>query len=63
MPGIYFAGTIMQGSRGLRKHGILGPLALSRFFPDLQSAYLVAVTEKRTPADLDRLIAAIEEVR
>jgi len=22
MPGIYFAGTIMQGSRGLRKHGI-----------------------------------------
>ncbi len=47
----------------LRKHGILGPLALSRFFPELSSAYLVAVTEKRTPADLDRLVKAIEEAK
>ncbi len=47
----------------LRKHGILGPLPLARFFPELSSAYLVAVTEKRTAGDLDRLVKAIEEAR
>lgn len=45
----------------LRKNRILGPLALEGFYPDLPSAYLVAVTENRTDGDLDRLARAVEE--
>ena len=46
----------------LRKHRILGPLPLDRFYPEMPTAYLFAVTEKRTQADLDNLAKAIEEV-
>ncbi len=45
----------------LRKNKILGPLALDRFYPQLRSAYLIAVTENRTEGDLDRLVRAVEE--
>ena len=44
----------------LKKHGILGPLCLERFGP-YPDAWLVAVTEKRTAADLERLARAVEE--
>lgn len=47
--------------KSLQKHRLLGPLELSRFYPDKKGAYLVAVTEKRTSADLEELAAAIEE--
>ncbi|MBI4352663.1 MAG: aminomethyl-transferring glycine dehydrogenase subunit GcvPA [Candidatus Omnitrophica bacterium] len=46
-----------------RRNGILGPLPLARFDARMRSAYLFAVTEKRTPADLDRLVKAIEETK
>lgn len=46
----------------LESHKILGPLGLERFDPSHKNAYLFAVTENRTPADLDRLVKAIEEV-
>ena len=45
----------------LRRHNILGPLALDRFYPEMRSAYLVAVTENRTEADLERLVRAVEQ--
>ncbi len=45
----------------LRKHKVLGPLALRRFYPEFNSVYLVAVTENRTEADLARLEQAIDE--
>ena len=45
----------------LRKSKILGPLALDRFYPKLKSAYLVAVTENRTEADLESLVRGVEE--
>lgn len=45
----------------LRRNKILGPLALDRFYPALRSAYLIAVTENRTEADLERLVKAVEE--
>ena len=44
----------------LHRHKILGPLALSGFYPELEQVYLVAVTENRTSADLERLAQAIE---
>lgn len=45
----------------LKKRNILGPLALENFYPEMRSAYLFAVTEKRTDRDLETLAAAIEE--
>jgi glycine dehydrogenase subunit 1 len=45
----------------LRKHKILGPLAINPFYPQLKSSYLVAVTENRTEADLLRLEKALVE--
>ncbi len=47
----------------LKKHKILGPLALEKYYPDFSSSYLVAVTENRADSDLDRLARAIEEVK
>lgn len=45
----------------LRRNKIMGPLALDRFYPEIKSAYLVAVTENRTEDDLQRLVRAVEE--
>ena len=45
----------------LRKNKILGPLALSSFYPDKKSQYLFAVTENRTDEELKRLVKAVEE--
>src|SRR3989338_4415002 len=45
----------------LSNHRILGPLLVERFYPELKSGYLVAVTEKRTKSDLQHLASAIEE--
>ena len=40
---------------------LVGP-ALDRWFPDLKDAFLIAVTEKRTRAEIDGLVAALREV-
>jgi glycine dehydrogenase subunit 1 len=45
----------------LREHRILGPLPLGSFYPEMKNAWLVAVTESRTPGDLERLAEAIEK--
>ncbi len=44
----------------LNARKIMGPLSLSKFYPQMRQAYLFAVTEKRTAADLDKLVEAIE---
>ena len=45
-----------------RERGVHPGYALGRDYPGLDDAVLVAVTEKRTPADIDRLAAVLEEV-
>jgi glycine dehydrogenase subunit 1 len=45
----------------LRRGFLVGP-ELGRWFPDLADAFLVAVTEKRTKAEIDGLVAAVREV-
>ena len=59
-----FALTIDQDKKSLmaklKTHKILGPLSLEAFYPKISSAYLFAVTEKRTHQDLDQLIEAID---
>jgi glycine dehydrogenase subunit 1 len=46
----------------LTERGILGGLALRQWYPDLDDAWLVCVTEARTRAQIDGLVAAVAEV-
>jgi len=50
-------------NRRLRREGILGGLPLGRFYPDLADGWLLCVTEQRTRAQIDRLVAALEGMR
>jgi glycine dehydrogenase subunit 1 len=45
----------------LLTEGILGPLDLGRFEPRLDGAGLFCVTEANTRAEIDRLVAALED--
>jgi len=47
--------------RGI-EHGILPGLDLGRFDPDWSKRLLVAVTEKRTREDMDRLVEFLEDI-
>ncbi len=44
---------------GLRQEGIIGGLALKRFFPEMGAEILVCVTEKNSKADIDRLVDSL----
>lgn len=44
---------------GLREQGILAGLDLGRWYPELPGHLLIAVTEKRTRAEIDRLAALL----
>jgi glycine dehydrogenase subunit 1 len=46
----------------LLKKGIAAGIPLGRWYPELKNALLVAVTEKRTREEIDRLAAAMEDV-
>ena len=48
--------------RDARAHGVHPGYALGRDYPGLDDALLVAVTEKRTPEDIDRLAEVLGEV-
>ncbi|HXF81363.1 MAG TPA: aminomethyl-transferring glycine dehydrogenase subunit GcvPA [bacterium] len=50
-------------NRRLRARGILGGLPLGRFYPELADGWLLCVTERRTRAQIDALVAALEEIR
>ncbi len=52
-------GTAAELLMALEGEGILGGVDLGTFDPAWKSDLLIAVTEKRTPADLDRLVAAV----
>ena len=48
--------------REARKHGVHPGYRLGRDYAGLDHALLVAVTEKRTPAEIDRLVEVLSEV-
>jgi glycine cleavage system P protein (glycine dehydrogenase) subunit 1 len=48
--------------RAARERGVHPGYALGRDYPGLDDGLLVAVTEKRTTADIDRLVATLAEV-
>jgi glycine cleavage system P protein (glycine dehydrogenase) subunit 1 len=45
--------------RAAREHGVHPGYALGRDYPGLDDSVLVALTEKRTPADIDRLVEVL----
>jgi glycine dehydrogenase subunit 1 len=48
--------------RAARERGVHPGYALGRDYPGLDDAVLVAVTERRSPADVDRLAEVLGEV-
>jgi glycine cleavage system P protein (glycine dehydrogenase) subunit 1 len=48
--------------RDARALGVHPGYALGRDYPGLDDALLVCVTEKRSPADIDRLVDVVEQV-
>ncbi len=54
--------TVAEVNEALLSRGYLGGADLSRAFPDLGQAALYAVTEVRTQAEIDGLVAALREV-
>ena len=56
--------TPIQGhelAKRLARRGLLVGPSLGRWYPDLANCLLIAVTEKRTAADVDRLVEAVEK--
>lgn len=65
----FFKEFVVQTSRGVeaalaacRQRGILGGVPLARFDERLDDCFLVAVTERRTKAQIDGLVAALGSV-
>ncbi|MCS7192532.1 MAG: aminomethyl-transferring glycine dehydrogenase subunit GcvPA [Armatimonadetes bacterium] len=48
-------------NKALIGKGFLGGLTMSRYYPELDRAWLIAVTEKRTKAEMDALVQAVQE--
>jgi len=48
---------VAELNKSLRQEGIIGGYALGRDYPELADGWLVAVTEKRTKAEIDDLVA------
>jgi glycine dehydrogenase subunit 1 len=43
----------------LRQRGIIGGLPLGKYYPELSDAMLLCVTEKRTKAEIDKLVEVL----
>jgi len=48
-------------NKALIGKGFLGGLPLSRYYPELDKGWLLAVTEKRTKAEMDAFVQAVRE--
>jgi glycine dehydrogenase subunit 1 len=56
------AKPVADVNAALFKEGIIGGLDLGRYYPELAGCMLVCVTEKRTKAEIDRLVRIVEAV-
>jgi len=59
---VRFSKPIEKINQLLFKKGIVGGLALERFFPELKNQMLLCATETKSKDDLDQLIQALKEV-
>jgi glycine dehydrogenase subunit 1 len=53
---------VKEINRCLFESGIIGGLDLSRFYPDIDNAMLLCVTETKTKEDIDKLVNAVSEI-
>ena len=53
-------GEVEKLLEGARQEGILAGVPLARWYPELADCFLVAVTEKRTKAEIDRLARCLK---
>jgi len=53
---------VAEINRALLAQKIIGGLDLGKYYPELAGCMLIAVTEKRTKADIDRLVSGMEAV-
>lgn len=53
-------GRVEEINARLLEQGILGGIDLGQFYPELDNHMLIAVTEKRTRAEIDRLVSGLE---
>ncbi len=54
-------GPVADLPRRLRQRGYLAALPLGRWYPELADCFTLAVTEKRTRAEIDGLVAALKD--
>jgi glycine dehydrogenase subunit 1 len=54
-------GSAVEAQERLLQHGILAGLPLGPYYSGMENALLIAVTEKRTPAEMDRLAALLAQ--
>jgi glycine dehydrogenase subunit 1 len=57
--GVDIGRSATDAVRDARVHGVHPGYALGRDYPELDHGLLVAVTEKRTTAEIDRLVEAL----
>jgi glycine dehydrogenase subunit 1 len=53
---------IEEINRLLFESGIIGGLDLSHFYPDINNAMLLCVTETKTKEDIDDLVSAVSNI-
>ena len=56
------AKPVAEINTALLAEGIIGGLDLGRYYPELEGCMLVCVTEKRTKAEIDRLVRIVEAI-
>jgi glycine dehydrogenase subunit 1 len=59
---VEFPRPVAELNARLLEKGFLGGFDLSRDYPELRNAALLCCTEKNSPADLDALVRALQEV-
>lgn len=56
---LIYHGNAEKLNRHLLERKILGGFPVERFYPEYKGGYLIAVTEKRTKEDIDRLVSEV----
>jgi glycine dehydrogenase subunit 1 len=57
---VRYSGDLIRLNQDLAGSGLIGGLDVAGLLPDLAGIWLLAVTERRTDADLDRLLDAVK---
>jgi glycine dehydrogenase subunit 1 len=55
--------TAAKVVQAARKEGIFAGIDLGRWFPEFENCLLVAVTEKRTKGQIDKLVSMLDKVK